>query len=278
MIRSGEKLHTIYDHKSIQRIGHKSNEEKRRQNNQMRFIIRSHFSRATEKRYLGYVWLILDPLVISLIYLFVFTVVRARIGPGSIFIGITLYKVLQDSIKNGINIVKSNDGGIKCERIDSVVILKATIVRRSIESIFGTVPTSLILIFGFGISWQGGIFYILVAQLMSFFFLGLGLCVAGIVRKIPDIGEVISWILRIGFFVSPAIYPMYKMNGMHYTLNEYNPFTYFAEVTRLVAGETSTFNQLNPIVMLSLFTIIALLNIWAMKRFDKLRWRITVWS
>ena len=271
-------MHTIYDNQSIQKVGSKSAEEKKRQNNQMRFIIKSHFTKATEKKYLGYVWLILDPLVISLIYLFVFTVVRARIGPGSIFIGITLYKILQDSIKNGINIVKSDNGGIKCERIDSVVILKATILRRSIESILGTVPTSLILIFGFGISWQGGVFYILVAQIMSFLFLGLGLCAAGIVRKIPDIGEVINWILRIGFFVSPAIYPMYKMQGLHYKINEYNPFTYFAEITRLYAGETSTYNQLNTTVMLSLFAIILLLNMWAISRFDKLRWRITVWS
>ena len=272
------KLHIKYNNSSIQRIGKISAEEKMRESKQIEFIVRSHFSKTTEKKYLGYLWLILDPLVTSLIYLFVFTVVRARIGPGSIFIGITLYKVLESSIKAGINIVKQNDGGIKCERIGSAIILKATILRRSIESILGTVPTSLILIFGFGIDWQGGIFYILIAQIMSLLFLGLGLCAAGIVRKIPDIGEVVNWILRIGFFISPAIYPMYKMQGLHYKVNEFNPFTYFAEGTRKIAGETSMFDKLSPSIMFSLLAIIVLLNVWAIRRFDKLRWRITVWS
>ena len=157
-------LEKIYEKKSIRRLGEKSPEYKVRQRNQMMFIIRSHFSRSTEKRYLGYVWLVLNPLVISLIYLFVFTVVRARIGTASIFIGITLYQVLQESVKNGINIVKSPNGGIKCEKVDSEVIIKATILRRSIESALGTIPTSLILIYGLGVSIQGGLIYVFIAN------------------------------------------------------------------------------------------------------------------
>lgn len=271
-------LEKIYEKKSIRRLGEKSPEYKVRQRNQMMFIIRSHFSRSTEKRYLGYVWLVLNPLVISLIYLFVFTVVRARIGTASIFIGITLYQVLQESVKNGINIVKSPNGGIKCEKVDSEVIIKATILRRSIESALGTIPTSLILIYGLGVSIQGGLIYVLIAQIMSLSFFGLGLCVAGTVRKIPDLGEVIGWILRLGFFASPAIYPMYKMEGLHYKINQYNPFTYFAESSRYFADENSVVTELNPLAISGIIGVIIILNIWAIRRFDRLRWRITVWS
>jgi ABC-type polysaccharide/polyol phosphate export permease len=271
-------MHRIYEKSAVKNIESRSPEDVRREKKQKWFVVKSELTKATDKNFLGFLWLILEPLFLSLIYLFVFTVIKARIAPGSIFIGITLYRVFQSSIIAGTKIVNSVDGGIRCERIDSNVILKAAMIRRSIESILATIPTSLILVFGFGITWEGGIVYILIAQLMAFLFFGIGLCLAGLVKRIPDLSNVLFMVLRLGFFVSPAIYPMHKMSGIHYTLNEYNPFSYVAEGARYVAGEISTFDDLKMTTMATIFSIVILLNIWAFNRFDKLRWRVSTWS
>ena len=42
------------------------------------FIVRSKFRKSTKRRFLGYMWLILDPFIISMIYLFVFSVVKSN--------------------------------------------------------------------------------------------------------------------------------------------------------------------------------------------------------
>ena len=271
-------MRLIYDKESIKRVGPKSREDINLQRKQSRFIVKSGLTKATDQKILGFVWLILEPLMLSLVYLFVFTVIKARIAPGSIFIGITLYRVFSSSIMSGLKMVNDSGSVIKCERIDSSVILKAAMMRRSIESIFATVPTSLILVFGFGINWEGGVIYILIAQLSSFIFFGLGLCLTGLVRRIPDLSVVISLTLRLGFFLSPAIYPMHKMTGLHYQFNEYNPFAYVAEFTRYVAGEISTFEELSMNKLAIIYALVIISMIWALKRFDKLQWRVSTWS
>ena len=89
-----------------------------------------------------------------------------------------------------------------------------------------------------------------------------------LVRKIPDLGEVIGWILRLDFskFID-------KMEGLHYKINQYNPFT--PESSRYFVDENSVVTELNPEWNNG---VIIILNIWAIRRFDRLRWRITVWS
>jgi len=220
----------------------------------------------------------IEPLVTALIYLFVFTVLKARIQPGSIFIGITLYRVFQSSIMAGTKVVNSVDGGIACERVSTNVIIKGELFHRSIESLLATIPTSLILVFGFGINWEGGIFYIFIAQIMAILFLGVGLIFSRVIQKIPDLGAILSWILRLGFFISPAIIPMWKMSGLHFKFNLYNPFAYFSEGTRMVAGETSMFDSFNTWIIVTWISALTLIATWAFYRFDNLRWRVSTWS
>ena len=74
----------------------------------------------------------LDPLILALIYLFVFTVIRARVEANSILIGVVLYGALQSSIMAGIHSISLN-GGLSCERIKTSVLIKAAIWHRIID-------------------------------------------------------------------------------------------------------------------------------------------------
>lgn len=271
-------MHFRYDQAGAHRLDAKSSEDVFRERGQSWFIVRKRFSTATDKKYLSFLWLMIEPLVTALIYLFVFTVLRARIQPGSIFIGITLYRVFQSSILAGTKVVNSVDGGITCERVSTNVIIKGELFHRSIESLLATIPTSLILVFGFGINWEGGIFYIFIAQIMAILFLGVGLIFSRVIQKIPDLGAILSWILRLGFFISPAIIPMWKMRGLHFEFNLYNPFAYFSEGTRMIAGETSMFDSFNTWLIVTWISSLTLIAAWAFYRFDNLRWRVSTWS
>ena len=91
----------------------------------------------------------------------------------------------------------------------------------------------------------------------GFAFFGLGVVIAPIAKRIPDIETVIKYVLRIGFYVSPAMYPMTKMTGIHYILMEYNPFSYFVELSRLFGGAESEFENLTHGSILHLYIVIS---------------------
>ena len=50
---------------------------------------------------LGSLWLMLDPLLHSLVYLFVFTVIRYRTSPGTVMLGLALIRGLQQYLVYG---------------------------------------------------------------------------------------------------------------------------------------------------------------------------------
>ena len=258
--------------------GRDSKREKEVDRAKVWFIVRSKFRRETKRRYLGYAWLVLDPLIISLIYLFVFTVVKARIGPDSILVGITMYRVFQSSIMSGLNAIPDPNGGLKCERVPTKVLLSATVYHRLIDIFLQTILITIILIIYFKIPIVGGMLFLLLAQVMGFLSFGLGSIISPAVARIPDIKTIVGYVLRLGFYASPALYPMYKMTGTHYLVNTYNPFAFFAELGRDILGIKSVFNDLSTISFSIILSVLLIFTIIGFARIDYLRWRMTTWS
>ena len=90
--------------------------------NRTMFILKKKFRRISGRRRLGLIWMILDPIVTSLVYLFVFTVLRASTECTNIFIGITLFRLMQVSLKAGMNSIDDFSGGLKAERVRTRVL------------------------------------------------------------------------------------------------------------------------------------------------------------
>lgn len=268
----------IIEHNKCQVLGERTIVERAVDREKVLFMVRTKFRKTTKRRFLGYAWLVLDPLILSLIYLFVFTVVRANINATSILIGITMYRVFQTSLMSGISAIPDPNGGLKCERISTKVLLSATVLHRTIDIFFQTSLITGILVFSFGTSIIGAFIFLLLCQVMGFLFFGFGSILSPLVKRIPDVGTLIGYILRLGFFASPAMYPMSRMSGLHYKVNEYNPFAYFVESARLLLEVESVFESLNPLHFILIIMILLILTIIGFKRIDFLRWRMTTWS
>ncbi len=56
------------------------------------FILRNKFRKIAGKRRLGILWIAFDPIITSIIYLFVLTVLRSKAEPESRLVGRTRYK------------------------------------------------------------------------------------------------------------------------------------------------------------------------------------------
>ena len=61
-----------------------------------RFILNKKLRRVAGSKRLGNLWLVLDPIFTSLVYYFVFTVIRHKSDPESVFIGLTYIRMLHN--------------------------------------------------------------------------------------------------------------------------------------------------------------------------------------
>lgn len=246
----------------------------------IRFIVKRKIRKASGERFLGPFWLIMDPLFYSLIYLFVFTVLRARIDPGSIFIGITLYGVLSSSLTSGIDSISEINGGLKCERVPTYVLVQASFLHRFIDILFRTLPTSIVLVIGFGVLPIGAFCYLIVAQILGHLIMGLGFFFSHFIARIEDIKSLIKYALRIGFYASPTMIPMSRMAEFPilYKINEFNPFTYFVEFVREVSDFPSEYNNLSMATLSAVLFLLLSTSFFGTRRLDDLRWRMTAWS
>ena len=100
-----------------------------------KFITRKQWVKVAGSTKLGYLWLVLDPLVLTLVYLFVFTVLRANSDPVSLFIGLSMVRGLQGSMVGGAG-APDLTGGITIERTRTRAIAISRILKVASDSFF----------------------------------------------------------------------------------------------------------------------------------------------
>ncbi len=259
-------------------LGDLNTEDLNLDRNRSSFILKKKFRKISGRRRLGLLWMILDPIVTSFVYLFVFTVLRASTKVESIFIGITLFRLMQLSLKAGMNSIDDFSGGLKAERVRTRVLTSSMIKFRIIDNFLQSFGVALILLIGYKVPLLGIIVFLLISQIIGFLSEGLGMNLAPIAKNIPDLKNVVNYILMVLFFASPALYPMSFSSGLHYRLNEFHPFPYFVELSRYFAELDSVILDLDNRIFALFSLILVILTIRGYSIIDKLRWRMTTWS
>mgnify|MGYP001362812392 CR=1 FL=1 len=246
--------------------------------NRTTFILKKKFRKISGRRRLGLIWLVLDPVVTSLVYLLVFTVLRASTTVETVFIGITLFRLMQMSLKTGMNSIQDFTGGLRAERVRTRVLRGSMIKYRILDNFLQSVGVGVILLLVYNVSFQGIIAFFIIAQAIGFLSEGVGMNLAPLARKIPDITNLVNYVMMLLFFASPALYPMNKTTGLHYRLNELHPFTYFVELSRYFAELDSAILDLDYRIFAAFIITLLILILRGYSLIDKLRWRMTTWS
>ena len=242
------------------------------------FINKSRIRRLVGKKKLGLAWLVLDPVVTSLIYLFVFIVIRANPNPETIFIGITLYRVMQSTFLGGTEFLNDFSGGLKAERVSSKSISKAIIRFRILDSFLQSLGVGIVLLFFFNSEVIAVIYFLFIAQVMGFLFEGFGICFFLVVKRIQDLSNIFKYAFSLLFFASPCLYPMSQAEGLHYVANEYNPFSYFAESMRFAFGLDSVFEDLDMRIFIFFISALLFFSVRGYRRIDEFRWEVSSWG
>ena len=243
-----------------------------------RFIVKKRFRGVAGSRRLGELWLALDPLFLGLIYYFVFTVIRHKTDPVTVFIGITYIRILQQALKSGYSSMPDFTGGLKIERVRTRAIIISEFLLGISNSFFACVGIGVIFLVIFEVSLSAVLIFWLLGLITYFFWYTLGNLFSPISMIIPDTKPFVSYLGTMMLFGSPALYTLSETTGLHRTINLYNPITFCIEPARAVIVGSSDYLLLSKDVAILLASILILLIIVNVRRFDGIRWRFSTWS
>ncbi len=176
-------------------------------------VLRNFVARDLKVKYrgtiLGYLWSLLEPLSLVLVYYFVFEVIAQRGGAGyplTVILGVLPYNLMGAIIQGGAGALTTNAPLIRRVYLPREVFVLSTVASNLV--IFGLSMVSVIpfmLYYQVLPGWR--LVYLPLATLMlAMFATGIAFVVACANAQFRDINYVIRVLLRLAFYGSPTIY------------------------------------------------------------------------
>ena len=179
---------------------------------------------------LGYLWSVLDPLVMSVIYWFVFTQVFGRgVGeePYIVFLITALLPwVWFNSAVGDFTKAFSKDARlVRSTAIPRTIWINRIVLSKGIEFLFSLPVLVLFAVFaGAEVGW-GMLWFPVAVLVQTVLLVGLGLIVAPLCVLWGDLERTTKLILRALFYATPIIYGVHDLPGVFPQLVAFNPLT-----------------------------------------------------
>jgi lipopolysaccharide transport system permease protein len=209
-----------------------------------RGLIQSLVARELKARYrgsvLGFFWSFINPLLLLLVYSFVFTYVMTgahdeRIEPYALFMfcGILPWTWFSSSLAESSGILISGGNLIKKVLFPAEILPIVGVLANMVHFLFG-----LPILAGFLLYYQRPLnmgelaLFPLVVLVQLVLTLGFALILSALTVHFRDIRDILSNLLTFWFFATPIIYPYFIFDGpgkeWQATLLKLNPFTHLA--------------------------------------------------
>src|ERR671913_2296412 len=203
-----------------------------------RGLIQSLVVRELKARYrgsvLGFFWSFVNPLLLLLIYTFVFTVVLPGTHPEEIepyalfmFCGILPWTWFSSSLSESSNVLISGGNLIKKVLFPAEVLPMVTVLANMVHFFFG-----LPVLVAFLIYYQRPVdpiellWFPVIVLVQLVFTIGLALFLSALTVHFRDLKDLLGNLVQLWFFATPIIYPMQQApENMRQWLN-LNPMTH----------------------------------------------------
>ena len=208
-----------------------------------RFVLQNFITRDLKVKYrgtaFGYVWSLLEPLSLVLVYYFVFEVIARRGGEGYplvVALGVFSYNFMSALVQAGAAALVSNASLIR-----RVYLPREIFVFSQVGSNVVMFGLNLVAVVPFMLYYQVVpgwriVLLPLAALMMTLFATGIALVAACANAVYRDVGYVIRVVVRLFFYGAPTIYPLSMVkNALSpavYELYLLNPVTVYIALTR----------------------------------------------
>ena len=209
---------------------------------------------------LGALWWIMDPLFLMLIYTFVVKIVFNRGGPKYhlfALCGIVTWQSFARSINLCSTALSRNSQLIKQIKLPMHLYV---ILPPVVQSFFYLIGLGIVAIWNNSvIGWHTlAVFTLLLPMILIPYVIGLFLSIFTV--KIPDVGKVVPYLLRLGFYLSPILYPperIYELKSISpvfKSIYALNPMVHIITAVRdlLFTGKMFNINKMVIIIGVTL--------------------------
>jgi lipopolysaccharide transport system permease protein len=195
--------------------------------------------------YLGFMWAIINPLLLLLVYTFVFSVVfKARwggdIGDAKLdfalvmFVGIVLHGMVSESLIKSTGLILNNPNYVKKIIFPLEILPLVNAISAFVHALIGLAVLMVIFLFTKGyINWMC-VFVPIIMLPLFFYCIGFGFVLASLGVFLRDISQGIGFLTTALLFLSPVFYPVSALPENYQEWMNLNPLTLIIEQSRKV--------------------------------------------
>ena len=246
-----------------------------------RALIQSLVARELKARYrgsvLGFFWSFVNPLLLLLIYSFVFTVVMPGIHPPELepyalfmFCGILPWVWFSSSLLEASSVLIAGGNLIRKVLFPAEVLPIVTVLAGLVHFCLGLpILAAFLVYYRVPVTPSDLAWFPVVVIVQLVLTLGLALLVAALTVHFRDVRDLLSNLLTLWFFATPIIYPLSQApEEVRWMLN-LNPFTHLAISYQEVLFRPGPFMQWKRLLAVGAFSATVLLLGYFV--FDRLR-------
>lgn len=225
----------------------------------IKFLVMSEFKEKHTNLILGYLWWMLDPLLWMLVYLFLVQIVFQVHEPNYplfIFSALLPWRAFSLSVNKSMLSVKAKKNIIKQVAIPKAIFPVSAVISETLMLFPGLL---IIVIIGYfvGVMPTINLLYLpLIVLIQMVLALCLGLFLSITMVYIPDVRNLMSFILRIWLYLSPALYSASRIPEQYQAIYNLNPFVFIFESYRDVLFYARTPDLTQLIVYLVSVTLL----------------------
>ena len=177
----------------------------------IRVLVRRDLRLRYHSSVLGYLWTLIEPLMLAGAYYFVFIILRGTsepMYPLLVLTGILVWSMFAKTVRFGVNSLVKNAGLIQQIQFPHATLIVAKCgANYIITTMSMLVLIPFILMYDLSISWR--IIYVIYGLFMTgILACAVGFLLAPVNVRYRDLDHLIGFLTRVGFFLTPIMYTM----------------------------------------------------------------------
>ena len=196
-------------------------------------LAKAQFKLRNEGSYLGIFWYLLNPLLMFVLLLLIFS---NRLGtniphyPLYLLLGIIMYNFFNQITSFSLITMNDNREIIKSINFSRESLVASNVLRTLFAHLF-EIAIFIIIVLFFGAFNSSFIFYVPILIVFSIFIYGLSLILSSFYIYFIDIDNIWLFVSKLIFFATPIFYEVEKGSKL-FLLNLFNPLYYFITIAR----------------------------------------------
>lgn len=208
------------------------------------------------RSFLGYMWSVLNPLLIMIVMTIVFSTMFNRAienYPLYLFTGQLLFNYMNQSTHTAMGAINANGALLKKAYVPKYIFVFAKITSGMLDLVLSLGALVIVLIFtGAGFAWSNLLFPLVLLQLYVFC-IGLGLFLAQANVFFRDISYIYNAITTAWMYLTPIFYPVDSLpeavrwfvehlNPMYFYVSQFRDIIYYQQMpdgTQILLGMAS---------------------------------------